>query len=160
MRPSPPAPGSAGHDAGRHALSLALHAWSCERLLLPRPGHGCRRAFVPRARGLSEAQSPTTGLLAGGWRGGRAGAREPSGAGAGNPGTGTWPRPRSPARRALCPRCHLPTGPLPAFFRRTSASRIWWCGGSAPALTSQPASLPPFRTHEKVELWLGGEGDK
>lgn len=121
VRPSPPAPGSAGHDAGRHALSLALHAGGCERLLLARPGHGWRRAFVPRARGLSEAQSPRTGMLAGGRRAAGGGRR--AGWGARAFGCCSWEPwdwhvapPRPPARRALCPRCHLPAGPRARLF--------------------------------------------
>lgn len=162
VRPSPPAPGSAGHDAGRHALSLALHAGGCERLLLARPGHGWRRAFVPRARGLSEAQSPRTGMLAGGRRAagglGRASLRVLQ------LGTLGLARGPAPSPREACPVPSLPPpswSPCPPFSVTPAPLESAWCGGSAPALTSQPASLPPsFRTHEKVELGLGGEGDK
>ncbi|XP_070308493.1 nascent polypeptide-associated complex subunit alpha, muscle-specific form-like [Odocoileus virginianus] len=80
--------------------------------------------------------------------GGRAGAREPSGAGAANPGTGTWPRPR-PLRGvpfALAATSRLV--PVPAFSVTPAPLESAWCGGSAPA---QPASLPPSRTPEPLK---------
>lgn len=149
-RPSPPASRSAGQDAdatrsASHHTPGSVNAFCSPVWGMDADAPSCDAlAGWSRGRSWDKDARPGSGGRLAGWD-----AQEPAGrTRAGNPGTGTWPRPMFPLRGVPCAlSATTPLDPVPAFFFFFPPSRYCsgnQCGGSALSLTfpaSQPTAL-------------------